>query len=119
MKKTKELHSLIKDASCFVLPSDYEGLSNSLIEALAIGIPTISTDHPIGGAKMFIENKKNGILIPVGNEDALVDAMNFIIDNPEKAQMFSQNSQSIREKLAVDAIVQEWICYIKKVKAIS
>ena len=114
---SKNWHSLILDASCFVLPSDYEGLSNSLIEALALGIPVISTDHPIGGAKMFVENRKNGILIPVGDENALVDAMMFIIDNPDSAWQYAKNAQSIRAKLAVDAIVRKWIEYVQTIKA--
>lgn len=114
---SKNWHSLILDASCFVLPSDYEGLSNSLIEALALGIPVISTDHPIGGAKMFVENHKNGILIPVGDENALVDAMMFIIDNPDSAWQYAKNAQSIRAKLAVDTIVQKWIEYVQTIKA--
>lgn len=41
------------------MSSNYEGMSNSLLEALALGVPVISTDHPIGGARMFI---KNGIM---------------------------------------------------------
>ena len=46
-----------------------------MIEALAMGIPSICTDCPVGGAKLMIENRKNGILIPVGDVEALYNSM--------------------------------------------
>ena len=46
----------MRDAACFVISSDYEGISNSMIEALAIGIPVVATDCPVGGARMYIKD---------------------------------------------------------------
>nr|WP_054637836.1 glycosyltransferase [Thalassobacillus sp. C254] len=50
------------NSSLFVISSNYEGISNSMLEALAIGVPVISTDSPIGGAKTYIKNGENGLL---------------------------------------------------------
>lgn len=112
---SKSLHSEIIDSFAFVLPSNYEGLSNSMLEALALGIPTISTDHPIGGARMFIKNGVNGILIPVNDETSMISAMEYLIDNPDKADLFSQNAIAIRKQLSVEAIAAKWINYINNV----
>lgn len=102
------LHREIRDAAMFVLPSDYEGLSNSMLEAMAIGLPCICTDCPPGGARMFIENGKNGILVPVGDVSAMVTAMQKIADSQAVAEKLSENAVTVREQLKVSTICQTW-----------
>jgi GalNAc-alpha-(1->4)-GalNAc-alpha-(1->3)-diNAcBac-PP-undecaprenol alpha-1,4-N-acetyl-D-galactosaminyltransferase len=109
---SRNLHQEITEAALFVLPSNYEGISNSLIEALALGIPVISTDHPIGGAKMYIKPEYNGLLVPVGDTESLYLAMKKLIDNPSLGKMFSENAVKIREDLDVKKIVREWETFI-------
>ena len=71
---------LIQASSVFVLPSNYEGLPNALMEAMALGVPCVSTDCPCGGPRMLISNKINGLLVPIKDEYALscaiLDAIN-------------------------------------------
>ena len=50
----KDVHNKIKSARMFISTSDYEGISNSMLEALAIGLPCVCTDCPAGGARMVI-----------------------------------------------------------------
>ena len=50
------VHEEIKDSTMFVLSSDYEGVSNALLECLAMGLPCISTDCPCGGSRMLIKD---------------------------------------------------------------
>lgn len=68
----------IANAALFVLPSDYEGLPNALMEAMAEGLLCVSTDCPCGGPRELIREGDNGFLIPVGDEDAMAQAISEI-----------------------------------------
>lgn len=68
----KNVPETIKSAKLFVLSSNYEGLPNSLMEAIALGIPSISTDCPCGGPKMLL---KSEALVKVGDEKELSQKM--------------------------------------------
>ncbi|MET3557540.1 glycosyltransferase involved in cell wall biosynthesis [Streptococcus rupicaprae] len=105
---TRDVHSKIHRAKMFILPSDYEGISNAMLEALAMGIPTICTDCPAYGGRLFIEDGKSGFLIPVGHEEALLEKMLTLAENDDLGNAFSQNSQVIKERLSEDLIVEQW-----------
>lgn len=109
-----DLHNDILKAKVFVLPSNYEGISNSMIEALALGIPVISTDHPIGGAKMFINPEVNGLLVNVNDCEATYKAMKRIIENNSLEEKFSKNAINIRQDLNVNKIANEWQKFIMR-----
>lgn len=104
----------IKDSSMFVLPSNYEGISNALVEALAMGIPVIATDCPIGGCRMYINNEKNGILIPTGDVNALQYAMKKLASNNAFAEKISNNGTEIRESCSVEKIATELLALAKE-----
>lgn len=105
----QEIHRLIRDYSMFVSSSDFEGMSNSMLEAMAIGLPTICTDCPAGGARAIIKDHENGILVPVNDVDALANAMKEVAGNPALAEKLSVNGTKIREELSVDKIVNQWM----------
>ena len=107
-----DVHEKIVKATCFVLPSNYEGISNSMIEALGLGLPTICTDCPIGGARLTIEDGVNGILIPVGDQVALEKAMDSILDDNEFADRLSNEAVSIKKKLSPEVISNQWLDFI-------
>lgn len=104
-----DVHDVVRDASMFVLPSDYEGLSNSMLEAMAIGLPVICTDCPCGGARMVITDGENGLLIPVDNETALTAAMNRMVNDTTLTVKLSRNAAALRKKLSVSKICSEWM----------
>lgn len=108
-----DIHNRILDSAMFVSSSDYEGISNSMLEAMGIGLPTICTDCPCGGARMMIENEENGILVPVGNTIALYEAMKKVIENPEFAEKISINSIKINERLEQNKICKQWMKLIE------
>lgn len=110
-----DIHNIVSECYMFVSSSYYEGLSNSMLEALAIGIPVICTDCPIGGAKMVIENKKNGILIPVDNQEKMEEAIRYLIENEESLLQFGENSVRIREELSIEKITDTWDILIREV----
>ena len=80
-----DIHDYIKDYAMFVSSSDFEGMSNSMLEAMALGLPCVCTDCPAGGARAVIKDGENGLLTPVGDADALYLAMKKLIENPELA----------------------------------
>ena len=90
----------------FVLSSDYEGLSNALLEAMMLGIPCISTR--CAGSDEHITNKHNGILIDIGDQDALVSAMNELHSNPQYAETIGENAVSYSECFARKNVISSW-----------
>lgn len=103
-----DVHEQIRDAAMYVCSSDFEGLSNSMLEALAIGMPCVCTDCEGGGARMMIRDHVNGILTPVGDMQALYSSMKEIIENPELAWNISQEAAKIRDELSIEKIADHW-----------
>ena len=114
-KYSENIYEEIEDAALFVSTSNYEGISNSMLEALALGIPTICTDCPIGGARQIIQNGLNGILIPVNHQKKLVQAMREVLTNVELANKISVEGTKIRQRLSISQIAMQWIDYIEMI----
>lgn len=112
MGLTDSLREEIKDAAVFVLPSDYEGMPNALIEAMALGLPCVATDCPCGGAALLVQDKLSGRLIPAGDVQALREALTDILANPGEAERMGQNARQVLEKVHPDKVCDEWIRYI-------
>ena len=106
---SKNVHKDVLKAAMFVSTSDYEGISNSMIEAMAIGIPTICTDCPAGGSKMIITDHDNGILVKVGDRQEVVEAMKEIASDVQLSRKLSMNGAMIRDRLSVSKIAQQWM----------
>lgn len=113
---SSNIHEEIKDAAMFVSSSDFEGISNSMLEAMALGIPCICTDCPAGGARMVIENGKNGILTPVGELPPLKTAMLSLIRDPEKARNIGSEAEKVRDTYSVEKICREWEKVINSIR---
>ncbi|MFC4025134.1 glycosyltransferase family 4 protein [Oceanobacillus longus] len=109
-----DLQNEIKDANIFVLSSDFEGMPNALIEAMSLGIPSISTDCPIGGPKELITHQINGLLIPTSNEKELVKSIELLIEDKQLWEKISKESIKINEKLSLDKISYRWRKYLLK-----
>ena len=112
----KDILESIKDAAIYVSTSDYEGISNSMLEAMALGIPTICTDCPIGGARMMIRDNENGILVPVGNKNSIIEAINKIINDSDFADRIGNNAKEIVNEMSVNQITERWVDFIKRNK---
>lgn len=109
-----DLKYKIKDAGIFVLSSDYEGMPNALIEAMALGIPSISTDCPCGGPRFLIEDGVNGRLVPVKDDKALSVAMVEYISDKAKADDVGEKAKNIKKVLDPDQINSRWADYIEE-----
>jgi len=99
----------IRKAAMYVLSSDYEGVSNSLLEAMSIGIPVIATDCPIGGCRTYVKDGQNGLLVPVGGTEALAEAMIKIAKDPELAARLGREGRKLREELQVDRVADQFL----------
>lgn len=99
-----DIDAKIRESGVFVLCSNYEGVSNSMVEAMALGLPVIATDCPIGGCKSYIRDKENGLLISVGDTSALVEALNSIADSEELAMKLSQSAILVRDNYSIEHI---------------
>lgn len=103
-----DVHNRVLKSAMFVSTSNFEGLSNSMLEAMAIGLPTICTDCPCGGARMMIKNGVNGMLVPVGNCEELLNAMEKIANDKNFACLISNNALQIRKELDIEKIATKW-----------
>lgn len=103
----------IKKAGMFVLSSDYEGMPNVLLEAMCMGMPVISTDCPSGGPRELIKHEENGLLIPVGDEVALCQAMENMIDS-EYASRKAKAAFEIRSKSTSYEVFNMWKDFLFK-----
>lgn len=110
----KEAIIPISTSSCFVMSSLYEGMPNALMEAMAVGVPCISTDCPFGPAEL-IKNGVNGILVPVGDEKALADAMCRMIEDKNFAERCALFAKKIIDIQNVSSVSQRYLDYIKSV----
>lgn len=117
MGRSEDVPNTIKDASLFVLASDYEGLPNALMEAMALGLPVISTDCGGGGARALIDHGKDGLIVPCGNVDALAQAIRCNLEDPETAKLRGENAGKKAAGFSTEHIVSLWEAYIAEIVA--
>ena len=75
----------------FVLPSYREGFGMSLVEAQAMELPVIATEYP--GPSSAMKKDETGLVIPIRNKDAIVEAVIYLLENKEKAAEFGRNGR--------------------------
>lgn len=102
----------IKTVSAFVLSSGHEGMPNALIEAMCLGIPSVSTDCPCGGPRELIRDGVNGYLIPVGDVDALAERLAEILSDENKAEQMSIESAKLLEQYHPEKVNESWMRYL-------
>ncbi len=108
---TADVAQAIYKASVFVLSSNSEGMPNTLIEAMALGLPCIATDCPCGGPAELISDGENGILTEPDNWEELEKNLQKILGDKEFADKLSKNAAKIKEKLNPDLINAKWEAY--------
>lgn len=103
-----DAHERMVDSDIFVMSSDFEGMPNALMEAMAMGFPVVVTDCPAGGPAELIENKKNGLLVKVGDSVDMAEKISFLIENKEAKHGIAQNAVLIRETHSEEEIFKQW-----------
>lgn len=90
-----DIPNAIREAKMFVMTSDYEGLPNALIEAMAVGLPCVSTDCSPGGAAELITNGENGVIVPCGDVNRLANAILGLINDPKRADNYGKKLRKL------------------------
>lgn len=111
----ENIEEILKSAKMFVLSSDYEGLPNALMEAMAAGVPCISTDCPCGGPRMLIDNGENGILVPCNDVERLSKAISVLLESAELRCKISIAAQERAKIYKAEKIYQDWLHYIQEI----
>ena len=108
---TQPMQDIAKDGM-FLITSDFEGISNSLLEAMAVGLPCVSTDHTPGGARLLIKHGENGLLAPVEDKNGLAECMCRFANDTELASKCGNNAKDVVNRFAPHRIIDMWENYI-------
>lgn len=105
----------IERAYAFVLTSFTEGMPNTLIEAMSLGLPCISTDCPCGGPKDLIEDGINGYLVPVDDAHALAERLEGLLAEPHKAEEIGKKAALLQQEYLPEKVNASWEAYFSGV----
>ncbi|WP_404429635.1 glycosyltransferase [Sutcliffiella horikoshii] len=102
----KDIHRKVAESELFVLSSNYEGLSNALLEAMMLGIPCISTN--CAGSNEVIKTNVNGFLVETNNLNDLVNKMRYMLEKPSLSKKMGRQGQIDIQELGVTKIISKW-----------
>lgn len=109
MGYSKNIINEYRKANAFLLTSNWEGMPNSLMEAMALGMPCIATDCPTGPAEL-IKDGDNGLLLPMDDEESLVDAMLKLVDDKQLRIELGANARKyIMSEYSLPKITEHWV----------
>ena len=114
MGGSNTLEKDLADAALYAFSSDWEGLPNALMEAMALGLPVVSTYCPCGGPKTLIEDGVNGLLVPIMDEKAMTDGILRLIEDRELAERLGREARKISERANEDAVFEQWQTYLQE-----
>lgn len=115
MGNSDQLDKELVNGALYAFSSDWEGLPNALLEAMALGLPVVATDCPCGGPGTVIQNEVNGLLIPIKDTKAMEEGINRLIENPEFAEGLGREAKKICRQLNGPAVIDQWRKYIDKI----
>ena len=114
MGASDSLENQLNDAALFAFSSDWEGLPNALMEAMALGLPIVATDCPCGGPKTLIQDGVNGLLVPIKDSQAMAEGMLKLIEDEELAKRLGREARKIENLANTEAICNQWKEYIEE-----
>lgn len=111
--RTEHVIEELRKSKIFCMSSDYEGMSNSMIEAICVGLPIVSTK--VSGTEELIRDGENGFIVDIGDEDGLVKCFSQLISSPSLQDKMSEGNSQLANVFNIDSIVDEWINLIDRV----
>lgn len=99
----------------YAFSSDWEGLPNALMEAMALGMPVVATDCPCGGPAEIIEHEGNGLLVPIKDPEALAEGICRLIEDDALAERLGENARRIADRASSEVIFAQWRDYLDSV----
>lgn len=115
MGKSSQVFECIREARLFVLTSDYEGIPNALIEAMALGLPCVSTKCSPGGAEELISHGKNGLLAECEAVDEIAKHMEDLLLSENLCHILGNEAIKIQHLVSAEQITTRWENYLMKV----
>lgn len=97
------------DAAVYLMTSDYEGFPNALIEAVASGIPIVTTDFSPGVAHELVQDGINGYVVPSGDTMELAKAVERLLNKPPSEEALKRSAEMARERFDLDAVAEQWL----------
>lgn len=116
---TDNVPKVLAQTEIFVLSSNYEGMPNVLLEAFAVGVPSISTDCPCGGPRTVIKNNENGILVEVENVTQMEIAIRKLLDNTDLKNKIGLNAKDSAKRFHPDIVFKHWANYVDYLLALD
>ena len=113
--QTHDVPSVLSGAIGFLMTSDYEGMPNALMEAMAMGLPCIATDCPCGGPAELIVDGENGFLIATGDEAALSGRMNSIVENHSLRESVGAEAANGMGRFLPEEAFARWEAYFNRI----
>lgn len=107
----------VAKSKVFCLSSDYEGMSNAMIEALCVGTPVISTK--VSGTDELIRDGENGLLVDIGDTEGLAQAFEKLLSNQELREQIGKEGQKLATHFKTDTIVDQWEELVHSLKALG
>lgn len=101
-----DVEKYLWSSQAYLMSSDYEGLPQTVLEAMAAGLPIISTRA--GGVVDVVEHEQNGLLVNCGDQAGLVDAMERLLTSPELCKRFSDHSTVLAQKYSIESCAAQY-----------
>lgn len=115
MGRVPDPYAVISRDDFFVISSDYEGMPNVLLEAMAIGMPCIASDCAPGGARELIRDGENGLLCALDDGTQMAEKMAMLAENTELAASLGRKAGQMRDTHSPKNIYAQWMRYIKEI----
>ena len=108
---TSSPYAVLQNADLYVMSSDFEGFPLALGEAMACGLPVISTDCKTGPSEL-IQHGENGLLVPTDDNDALEAALEGLLTDASKRRQLAEKAVFVSDKYSPEKVAQSWLALL-------